>query len=1112
MNDNANPDNDQTFQKLLADCLESLERGAPIDRDRLRRDHPGHADSICEFLDNNDVVVDAIVGLRGGDEKPVVDTAFAPTMDSHSQNHSKKFEIGDSLRYVGEYEIVDEIARGGMGIVFRARQSKLRRDVALKMILSGRLASEADVDRFHREARAAASLKHPNIVGVHEVGQHEGHHYFTMDFVDGESLAHRISEGSLAPRRAAELIKTVAEAISYAHERGVLHRDLKPANILIDASGQPHVTDFGLAKTLVDDATNVDLTATGQIIGTPSYMAPEQASAKHQLVCVASDVYSVGAILYACLSGRAPFIADSTVDTIRQVIEKEPVSLRLLNPQVPRDLETICLKCLSKDIKKRYASANDLGEELERYLNGKPIQARPVGQVERAWRWCRRKPFVSSLIGAVAASLLIGTCVSTYFAILANNRAHVANHERARADEKAAELATQEAKARQRAYISDINLVQRVLRQSNVGRARRILHSHVPETSQEDLRDWEWRYLWQLCQSQAEQMVANIGESIWRLDASSDGRWVASAHIRNGQTTLSLIDLETQVPQQEPVVSRAMAFSPSAPILAVAKRPREVELRDLERNIIAETLKLDDFASLMKFSGDGRYFVVLDGSRLRRFRTSDWSLTDASPSMGIRHGGEGNPFAVSEDGELVAFSRGKSIDVFDWQTKSVLWSQPHSEVRLTAVAFSPDGTQLASGTGYANADIDLWNVKTGELISKLSGHYSWISGLQFTPQGDSLISSCADQTIRLWDLSDPESPQSRVTLVGHGSEVWGIAMASSARKLFSGGKAGEILSWNLDDVDTSVWPKSVDREIVTWSFASMGKTIVTVDKTGHVEEWSLPELSPIRSITTLRRANLRRRGPGYLAGPTFSEDGRLLAVPTFDGGVSVWDVAEGKVKCQLATPSDAAIALFCEPNKLLVRHGDGSLHRWNHDNGEDEPIDFSVRVNRGVWKSSSSDDALYLFSYDGGMGEAWNQTSRTVEPFGLDVDRFVDIAFTSDTRLAVSVSQSTGATLWDFGSRKKIGDFSEHLNGVHSVAFSPNDNRLASAGGGMESVKIWDVNTQRELLNFETVGRLLSHTRFSPDGNSLTSLSGSGQLYVWHAPAWDKLWVDSQSD
>jgi tRNA A-37 threonylcarbamoyl transferase component Bud32 len=313
------------------------------------------------------------------------------------ETETKHPVLGTRLGYVGDYELLEEIARGGMGVVYRARQSSLKRIVAVKMIRSGEFAGEAEVKRFRAEAEAAANLKHPNIVAIHEIGEHEGRHYFSMDYIEGKNLAQVCGGQPVAARQAAEWLKAIAEAVQFAHQRGVLHRDLKPQNILVDAEGRPHVTDFGLAKDLHADS---GVTQTGAVMGSPSYMAPEQARGRNDLVGPASDVYSLGAVLYELLTGRAPFRGGSAMETLQRVANDEPARPRSLNQDAPADLETICLKCLEKEPVRRYPTARALAEDVGRFLAGEPIQAQPASVARRVMSWARRHPAV--LAGAAA--------------------------------------------------------------------------------------------------------------------------------------------------------------------------------------------------------------------------------------------------------------------------------------------------------------------------------------------------------------------------------------------------------------------------------------------------------------------------------------------------------------------------------------------------------------------------------------------------------------------------------------------------------------------------------------------------------------------------------------
>ncbi len=309
------------------------------------------------------------------------------------------------LACFGDYELLEEIARGGMGVVYKARQVSLNRIVAVKMILAGQFAGRDATQRFKTEAEAAARLRHPGIVGVHEVGQHEGFHYFSMDYIEGKNLAEMARAKPVSAQQAAEWVKAVAQAIHYAHEQGILHRDIKPPNILIDALNAPHVTDFGLAKQVQADS---DVTVSGEVLGSPNYMPPEQAGGRRGEVSRASDVYSLGAVLYHLLAGRPPFVGQTMADTMDQVIHQDAIPPRLLNASAPPDLDTICLKCLEKEPRRRYQTAQELADELGRFLRDEPILARPAGATEKAWRWCRRKPVIAALAASLVLVFLLG--------------------------------------------------------------------------------------------------------------------------------------------------------------------------------------------------------------------------------------------------------------------------------------------------------------------------------------------------------------------------------------------------------------------------------------------------------------------------------------------------------------------------------------------------------------------------------------------------------------------------------------------------------------------------------------------------------------------------------
>jgi serine/threonine protein kinase len=372
----------------------------------VRSDHLADVRSKLVHL-NREKEPTAVVALRH--ELYGIDDTVSRAGESDTQN-VPAVAAGELPRSFGGYELLEEIARGGMGLVYKARQTRLDRIVAVKMILAGEFASADGIRRFVTEAQAAANLDHPHIVPIYEVGEHEGRHFYSMGYVEGQSLSNSLSRGPLPPHKAAKLMRKIALAIAYAHAHGVIHRDLKPQNVLLDSAGEPRVTDFGLAKRLERDS---ELTSTGQLLGTPSYMPPEQARGDSAAIGPHSDIYGLGAILYCLLIGRPPFQAASLIETLKQVHERDPLPPRQLNSNIPRDLETIALKCLEKCPGHRYDTAQALADELDRYLQHRPILARPITRPERAWRWCKRNRVVAGL-SAIATALVIGVAtVST---------------------------------------------------------------------------------------------------------------------------------------------------------------------------------------------------------------------------------------------------------------------------------------------------------------------------------------------------------------------------------------------------------------------------------------------------------------------------------------------------------------------------------------------------------------------------------------------------------------------------------------------------------------------------------------------------------------------------
>ena len=597
-------------------------------------------------------------------------------------------------RKLGDYELIEEIARGGMGIVYKAWQPGLERFVAVKTIRSGLLATSADVERFQREAKAAAKLHHPNIVGIHEIGEQDGQHYFAMDYVPGQSLATIARTQPFLPEQAAQITAAIAEAIHYAHGQGVLHRDLKPANVILGPDG-PRVLDFGLARVVTDDS---QLTQSGAPMGSPSYMPPEQAAGKTRTLDARAD--GTGAMLYELLTGRPPFQAATVMETLRLVQETEPVTLRRINPSLPADLETICLKCLEKEPAKRYQTAEALADELGRFQRDEPIHARPVRAPEKVWRWCRRKPALSGSLAAAFTLLLV-------VAIGAPIAAFRINRERQRAENEARRAEVEALIARQRAYSTDINLAQQALVVNNFGRAQELLDRNRPVGSRgneaqtrsatkgsqslltsaatQDLRGWEWRYLWQQCQSDALFTLCQATNEIGSLAVSHDGKWLAIGE----DGGLSIWDLQTRREiARLPAAGWGdvlAAFSPRERLLAFSVASLQsstnwqfsIRLWNGDTREIVGDLPVQGYCMGLAFSGDGRTLVTStagEQGQIALWRMPDDKKLASYPAA--RAGWiEGTPFAMAQDMSVAAHAAaGGKVRVIDLANGHERWS------------------------------------------------------------------------------------------------------------------------------------------------------------------------------------------------------------------------------------------------------------------------------------------------------------------------------------------------------------------------------------------------------------------------------------------------------
>jgi WD40 repeat protein len=994
------------------------------------------------------------------------------------------------------YQIERELGRGGMGVVYMARQVGLDRLVALKMILAGGHARAAELARFKTEAEAIARLSHPNIVAVYEVGECQGKPFLALEFCGGGSLDRKLAGSPLPAEQAARLVEALAQAMHAAHLANVIHRDLKPANVLLGDDGTPKITDFGLAKKLDE----VGQTHTGDVMGTPSYMAPEQAQGKKD-IGPAADVYALGAILYELLGGRPPFRAATIYDTLVQVIAEEPVPPRRLNAQVPADLETIVLKCLEKEPARRYASAQELADDLARWQRGEPILARPVSVLERALKWARRRPAIAglaafSLVLAVAAFALVTW--QWREAVQAQEReaqqrrlaeeAEGAAKQKAR-DEAAARRAEEQARleGQRQLYRSNIALAHREWLADNPGRSLELLNECPVH-----LRGWEWHFLKGLHAGTGLRLRPQGPTLIDAVAFSPDGRHIASASSLSGVVVNDAHTGERVMrlgKKGSPCTS--VAYSPDGERLAVGGEDGSVRLWETRTGQTRAVLRdHKGIVYAVAFSPDGRWLASAgqDGQvRLRSPASGKVLATCAGHKEPVRC------LAFSHDSRFLA-SGGDypdtTVRVWEVQGARSHVTLPSFRIRVTSLAFSPDGSRLAVAAG---GRVHLYDPSTGKGLQWLNfSSAQIIYGLAYSPDGHRLAVACRNRQLVVYDFRTLASTIYR----GHSSGVTCVTFSQDGARLASGSDVGEV---HVRDSHPHPDGRAVPLPVVPrW---------LAFSPNGRLLAWAGTKGVGLVDVTTGKQVRALPGERSTLEGLAFSPDGRRLAALWKDRRITVWETASTREPLRLRgaarVRSDEGwarpqLAFSGDGKEVLL--GDDFVQAWDARTGQElrhRPLDG---VAGTLWTSAFSPGAEHFVTVtrDGAVQFWAPATGRPVARFAGP--RFPGpLAFSrSGTLLAVASGLRGGIrlVLYDVASRTEVRSFAGHADYVTWLAFSPDGTRLAS-GSADNTVKLWDVATGTQLLSLEGHVERVNAGAFSPDGRTLATADHGEVVRLW---------------
>lgn len=1046
---------------------------------------------------------------------------------------------GDSLNrplpQIPGYEVLGELGRGGMGVVFRARQIGLNRVVALKMVLGGSFAGAESQARFKSEAEAAANLDHPHIVPVYEVGEFQGQHYFSMKLVEAGSLLEHLARFTKDQKAAARLIAAVARAVHYAHQHGILHRDLKPSNILLDAQGQPYVTDFGLAKRFDVES---GLTASNALVGTPGYLSPEQARGE-KVLSVAVDVWGIGSILYELLTGRAPYEAETPMATVRLVLENDPKRPRSMDTLINRDLETICVKCLQREPQHRYASALALAEDLEYWLDGKPIKARPVKWPERTWRWALRRPAIAALSAIAILTAIGGAAGITFawlYALAGWNKAEV---EGDRATKEQVKAESRRDEAENHLYFSRIAQADLERRMNNPASARVLLDFCVPTSLEgvKDRRGWEWFYLKNLLDADLLHLPAPHEEVVEDLSFSADGQTLLTA----GGTPfrpfppdfIRVWDIwgttAGRCRWKYPVARavRQVVDQAETNRIVYVLLDGNIEVIDRQANKAILLRKVPDtIKSGLELSSKGTRYATCDASGL----ITVWDVMSGEKLQSMQTKPEWTIHtAFSHDERLLAANGKDRIRWWDISTGKEVGSAPLNAASRRKPTFSHDGRLVA--VGLAGGQVRIWDVATGQIVQNLAGHTGDVISLAFSPDGQRVATASADSTVRIWSM---KTGAEMLLLRGHQGRVMCVAFHPSGKYLASGsGQPGQVKIWDLtreQEYVTIAPSQQGNNRIEGLGFSDDGEVLQLIRAN---QAWQRCRADNGQSID-IRQINITNQWIAPAALASFSADGKKLALVTSADRkvVKVVDPATGQELQQFHHTFEVVHLSFSGDGRRLATSTVNRLvdtkreiKVWDVQTGTQLVArNFNPTFPAHIFPGRSY--GVIALNPDGSV-LAYDEYSTETRSNGkvelvfhiciLDVEKnevqtridgFHSMAgkavFSPNGRYLAISEQDYGVVLYDCQTNRRLHQqrlYGSETETQFDLAFSPDSRRLAAAS--RVQVLLWDVASGQKVLALNGAPPRPGDNGFnpkvlwSPDGRRLAASHWNTSVSIW---------------